>query len=276
MTHSTSGPFSAPLPWNLAADGYVDILVPWFSRYAADAIALSGVSAPAAVLDVASGPGTLSLLAAERGLRVTAVDFAARMMARLRKDAEVRGLDPIGAVLADGGSLPFTDGAFDAGFSMFGIIFFPSPARGLGEILRVLKPGGLAVISSWQQLEETPLLVELISIMKSEDESFVFPEDALSLPGELESAMIEAGFMDVITREATYSLECSSLDDVLESLARSTLPFPLLRQRLPPQDWNRRWAEARGRLARRFGEGAQSLIYPAWLAAGRKPSEIAE
>jgi 2-polyprenyl-3-methyl-5-hydroxy-6-metoxy-1,4-benzoquinol methylase len=73
------------LAWNLAAKGYEDVLMPWFSGYALDALELSGVSAPAAVLDVASGPGTLSLLAAERGPRVTAVDFAELMAARPEK-----------------------------------------------------------------------------------------------------------------------------------------------------------------------------------------------
>jgi ubiquinone/menaquinone biosynthesis C-methylase UbiE len=269
MTHATPEPLSAPLPWNLVAEGYGDILMPWFSRYAADAIELSGVSAPAAVLDVASGPGTLSLVAAARGLRVTAVDFAGCMMAALRRSAQSRDLR-VEAVLADGESLPFPDEAFDAGFSMFGVIFFAIPARGLGEMLRVLKPGAPAVISTWQPLAETPLLEELFSAVKSEDGSLSFPEDELSLPGELESAMTEAGFIGVTTREAAYSLECSSLDDALERLARSTPPFPQLRQSLPPREWNRLWAGVRGRLAARFGEGGQSLRYPAWLAAGRK------
>jgi SAM-dependent methyltransferase len=271
MTHTTPEPLSVPLPWNLAAEGYGDILMPWFSSYAADAIELSGVSAPARVLDLACGPGTLSLVAAELGLRVTAVDFAGRMLAGLRGNTESRGLHHLEAVLADGESLPFPDGAFEAGFSMFGVIFFSSPARGLGEMLRVLRPGGLAVISAWQPLTETPFLVEMFSVIQPEDGSLSFPEDELSFPGELKSAMIEAGFVDVTTRESTYSLECGSLDDAMERLARSTPPLPLLRQRLAPRDWDRLWGAVRARLAARFGEGAQSLRYPAWLAAGRRP-----
>lgn len=271
MICPSSGPFSAPLPWNLAAEGYADILMPWFSGYAFDALELSGVSAPAVVLDVASGPGTLSLLAAERGLRVTAVDFAERMVAGLRKNAKEKGLHYLAAVLADGESLPFTKGAFDAAFSMFGVLFFQSPARGLSEVLRVLKPGGLAVASTWQPLKETPFLVEMISILQSECDSFFFPEDELSQPGELNDVMKEAGFVDVITREVTYSLECGSLHEALERLRRSTVPFPLLRQRFSEEEWNRLWARTHGRLATRFGEGSQSLRYPAWLVAGRKP-----
>ena len=272
MKHCTHPSSSDSLPWNLAAGGYADILMPWFSRYAADAIAWSEISAPSSVLDVASGPGTLSLLAAERGLRVTAVDLAERMVVSLRHGAASRGLDGVRAVRADGEWLPFADGTFEAGFSMFGIIFFPNPLRGLSEMLRVLKPGGLAVIATWQPLAATPLLVELVEAIQAEDESFSFLEDELSLPGELESAMAETGFTGVTTREATHSLECDSLAQTLERLAESTVPFLVMRQRLPVEDWNRVWTRAHGRLARRFGEGAQSLSYPAWLAAGRKPS----
>ena len=265
MTHAPLDPLSVPRPWNLAAEGYGEVLMPWFSRYAADAVALSGVSAPASVLDLACGPGTLGLVAAGRGLRVTAVDFAGRMLAGLRRETR------LDAVLGDGEALPFTDGTFDAGFSMFGVIFFASPARGLGEMLRVLRPGGAAVVSAWQPLDETPLLVELFAILRSEDGSLCFPEDELSLPGELESAMRRAGFAGVTARESTHSLPCASLDDALERLARSTLPLPLLRRRLAPGDWHRLWTGVRARLAARFGEGPQTLTYPAWLAAGRKP-----
>ena len=253
MNDATLEPLSVPRPWNLAAEGYEEILRPWFAAYAADAIALSGVSAPASVVDVACGPGTLGLVAEERGLKVTAVDFSPRMIAGLRN-----------AVLGDGESLPFADGTFDAGFSMFGVIFFESPARGLAELVRVIRPGGIAVVSSWQPLDETPLLVELFDALRSEDPDLFFPEDELSFPGELESAMVRAGFEEVAVRESTHSLSCASLDDALERLARSTLPLPLL-------DWKRLRSGVRARLAVRFGEGPQTLVYPAWLAAGRRP-----
>lgn len=269
-------PLSVPSPWNFAAEGYGEVLMPWFSRYAADAIELSGVSAPAAVLDVAAGPGTLSLVAAERGLRVTAVDFAGRMLAELCRRADNRGLFHPAAVLGDGESLPFADASFDASFSMFGVIFFASPAQGLREMLRVLRPGGLAVVSAWKPLTETPFLLELFAALESEDGDLCFPDDELSLPGELQSTMAQAGFAGVTVREPVYSLECGSLDDALELLARSTLPLPSLRQHLEAREWDRLWGNIRVRLAGRFGEGPQTLSYPAWLAAGRKPRHLAE
>src|SRR5256885_6074762 len=50
-------------------------------------------AAPARVLDVGAGTGAISLLAAELGHRVTALDLAGEMLARAREKAEERGLE---------------------------------------------------------------------------------------------------------------------------------------------------------------------------------------
>src|SRR5919204_923870 len=49
--------------------------------------------APARVLDVGAGTGSLSLLAAELGHRVTALDLSEVMLSKARAKAEERGLD---------------------------------------------------------------------------------------------------------------------------------------------------------------------------------------
>ena len=45
--------------------------------------------------------------------------------------------------------LPFDDDTFDAVISVFAVIFAPDPDRAVGEIMRVLTPGGRAFITSW-------------------------------------------------------------------------------------------------------------------------------
>lgn len=100
------------------------------------------------VLDVACGTGNAALLAAAAGARVTGLDSAARLIDVARARAAADGADAEFAV-GDALALPFADGAFDAVVSVFGVIFVPDPARAIAEILRVLAPGGRAVLSAW-------------------------------------------------------------------------------------------------------------------------------
>src|SRR4051794_21891958 len=97
------------------------------------------------VLDIACGTGNAALLAAAAGARVTGLDSAARLVDVARErvpDAEF--------VVGDALELPFEDGAFDVVLSVFGVIFVPDPARAIAEIVRVLAPGGRAVLSAWR------------------------------------------------------------------------------------------------------------------------------
>ena len=102
------------------------------------------------ILDVACGTGdsTVSIAkAAGEGSTVTGVDISEGMMALVRGKAEKAGVaERIGLEVADGEALPFADGTFDRVTCAFGIRNFEHKEKGLSEFLRVLKPGGKAVI----------------------------------------------------------------------------------------------------------------------------------
>jgi ubiquinone/menaquinone biosynthesis C-methylase UbiE len=100
------------------------------------------------VLDVACGTGNAALLAAAAGAEVTGLDAAARLIEVARARSVAAGLDAT-FVAGDAMELPFADDAFDAVLSVFGIIFVPDAERALGEVFRVLRPGGRALIAAW-------------------------------------------------------------------------------------------------------------------------------
>lgn len=106
--------------------------------------------APAAVLEVGSGPGELSeRIARELRATVVAVDLSERMIELARG----RGVD---ARVGDVQALPFPDGTFDCVVAAWMLYHVPDVDRGLSEIARVLWPGGhlVAVTNSEEHLAE--------------------------------------------------------------------------------------------------------------------------
>lgn len=101
------------------------------------------------VLDLATGTGWSSRLAAARGARVTGVDIAADLLAAARQRAEEEGLD-IDYQIGDAESLPFEHDAFDAVVSTFGIMFASRPEAAASELARVTRPGGRIGLAVWQ------------------------------------------------------------------------------------------------------------------------------
>src|SRR5919198_2386130 len=89
------------------------------------------------VLDVCCGTGDLAVEAERRGGRVVGLDFSERMLERARAKSGT-----IEWVQGDALSLPFADGSFDAATVGFGVRNLDDLERGVGELRRVMRPGG--------------------------------------------------------------------------------------------------------------------------------------
>ncbi len=115
-------------------------------RRAAHALALAPGSR---VLDLATGTGDLAfaLLDAHSDCQVTAVDPSEGMLAIAEQKSAKRGDgERLTLVTGDAQQLDFQDHSFDALTMAFGIRNVPDRARALGEIVRVVKPGGRIAI----------------------------------------------------------------------------------------------------------------------------------
>jgi demethylmenaquinone methyltransferase/2-methoxy-6-polyprenyl-1,4-benzoquinol methylase len=102
----------------------------------------------ATALDLCCGTGDLALAfrkEAPIGAKITGSDFVPEMLVRARAKATAAGVD-IPFVEADALALPFADATFDLVACSFGFRNLANYDRGLVEIFRVLRPGGVAAI----------------------------------------------------------------------------------------------------------------------------------
>lgn len=273
--HATRGsPPGSPLatvePWDLVADAYTTDLVSWGERFAGVALRLAALPPSARIVDVATGPGTLALLAAREGAIVSAIDISPAMIANLRRRSDQAGVALSDVRVGDGQALPYEDDAFEGAFSMVGLIFFPDRAAGFGELRRVLRPGGRAVVSSIAQLpEQFAVVFDSIGAMLpglpgAGGDLPLSDADAFALE------MSAARFREVTIHTVGQTVTTPSLSEYWAKVQRSAAPVALLRHRLGEE----RWAEvATGvfhRLEDALGDGPVEERYSQHLGVGVK------
>ena len=104
------------------------------------------------VLDAGSGPGRFSIVAAERGARVTVLDLSARQLQIAEEKIGRAGLlgSIVGFVHGDiADLLAFPDGHFDTVICYGGALSYVCDRRheAAGELVRVVRPGGVILLS---------------------------------------------------------------------------------------------------------------------------------
>jgi ubiquinone/menaquinone biosynthesis C-methylase UbiE len=160
MSEATTSGGTARTPADIYEERFVPALFgPWGPRVCQVADIQTGHS----VLDVACGTGALTLAAAsrvgERG-RVVGLDVNPQML-----DVARRKSSTVDWCEGRAESLPFADASFDRVVSQFGFMFFDDHAQALREMLRVLVPGGRAVVAVCDGLDHSPgyaVLTELL------------------------------------------------------------------------------------------------------------------
>lgn len=114
---------------------------------------------PKNILDVATGTGDFAIAATKiSGAKVVGIDISEGMLAVGRRKIEKKGLtESVELQKADSENLPFDDNLFDAAIVGFGVRNFEDLKKGLSEIYRVLKPGGVFFVLEFSKPKKTPI-----------------------------------------------------------------------------------------------------------------------
>jgi demethylmenaquinone methyltransferase/2-methoxy-6-polyprenyl-1,4-benzoquinol methylase len=141
------------------------------------------------------------------GGRVVGADFSERMLELANEKAQDRGYPDITFEWADALELPYSDASFDAVTVGFGVRNLADLAVGIGEMARVLRPGGRLVILEITQPRRPPLstffsfwfdrLVPLLGRLAGDPDAYSYlPESVRTFPPPegLAAIMDRAGF----------------------------------------------------------------------------------
>jgi demethylmenaquinone methyltransferase/2-methoxy-6-polyprenyl-1,4-benzoquinol methylase len=118
-------------------------------RWRKKAIAQLLKSQPKMILDVATGTADVAIMASGilKPEKITGIDISDGMLDLGRQKVQNLGLQNIIELLnGDCETINFDNDSFDAVTVAFGVRNFENLEKGLGEILRVLKPGGKLVV----------------------------------------------------------------------------------------------------------------------------------
>lgn len=134
--------------WETASEAWhrwAPTLRSWLGPATEHMLDRAGVASGCRVLDVAAGAGDQTLQTAARvgpGGTVLATDISPAILTFAAAEARRNGHANVDTRVMDGEHLELPDASFDVVISRVGLIYFPDQQRALGEMRRVLVPGG--------------------------------------------------------------------------------------------------------------------------------------
>jgi len=192
---------------------------------------LPPLSSSLRILDSACGPGIVTRLildqASEHGVvpppNITAIDFAPGMISQLETHKSVLEWNTVEPRVLDAQRLEgIANDNFDAIVMNFGIFTLPDAELGAREMLRVLKSGGTAIVTTWKSSGLFDLLVRVVRAIRPEDEGRVFPVSKDWFTAEkVTNTMISGGFQEakIHLHVVRTTWQNSSIEELVDAVS---------------------------------------------------------
>jgi ubiquinone/menaquinone biosynthesis C-methylase UbiE len=187
----------------------------------------------AAWLDIGAGNGAFTELIAGR-CRPSSIDGVdpsedQLKFARSRPAAGIANFKQ-----GDAMALPYPDRSFDVAVMALVIFFVPQPAKGVAEMARVLKLGGVAAAYAWDipggGLPTEAVLAGLRALGHNPGKT---PSPDASRIESLHRLWVDAGFDEVETRRITVQRTFAELDEFIAITALSPSAFAIVKAMSP-------------------------------------------
>jgi SAM-dependent methyltransferase len=197
--------------FDVAADSYARFMGRFSEPLAVQFAHLAGLHAGQRVLDVGCGPGALTARLVHRlgSGGVTAIDPSASFVAAVRdRFPEIS----VHSEVAE--RLPFADRTFDAALAQLVVHFMTDPVRGLAEMARVTRPGGLVAACVWDHAGAGGPLAAFWQAVHDVDPG---AGDEAGLPGvregDLADLCLAAGLQDIEPGSLTVEIPFETFTD---------------------------------------------------------------
>jgi SAM-dependent methyltransferase len=250
------------MAFDVAADSYDRFMGTWSRPLATTFADFARIEAGARVLDVGSGPGSLTTeLVLRLGAdRVAAVDPSPPFVAAAADRHP--GVDVREAAAE---ALPYRDATFDAALAQLVVHFMSDPLTGLREMARVTRPGGTVAACVWDYAGGRGPLGPFWEAARELDAD-VLDESTLAgtREGQLRDLFDAAGIRDAADGELTVTRDVTGFDAWWDPFTRGVGPAGAYVSRL---DSDRR-AVLRERCRSMLPSGPFTLTAVAWAARG--------
>lgn len=260
--------------WDTFAAGYDAAITPFSMRVAEDALRRVAIRPGIRLLDVAAGGGALSIPAARLGAQVLATDFSPVMVGRLEARAREEGLSNLATRVMDGHRLELEDDTFDLSASQWGIMLFPDRPRALGELARVTRPGGRALMVVFGPPPKVEAFSLFFDAMRAAVPGFVPPQDSplfsLQDPEKLRRELAAAGLKDIRVETVDHGMEVPSAAHHWGVLTSAAPPLAAIVASLEESRRTAVQEALEDRFKQRFGGGPAVLNMQVHVGIGTK------
>jgi SAM-dependent methyltransferase len=233
-----------------------------FEPWAKDLVRRAGLRPGASVLDVASGPGSVSRVAAAAvgpTGRVVAADISAAMLAVAAAKPADPEWAPIEYLECSVSAIDADESTFDVVLCQQGLQFFPDREASLRDMRRVVQGNGVVVVSTWAAERPLGLFGPIVEALHEfgMDEPYLRAFDPRSYgldASDLQALLEGAALRDVVVETVELDAVWQTADEAVATV--SGTPFGPLVTGLPLADQLR----VRALLAGRLGESVDGTL----------------